>query len=76
MADGIAQNTNDSSGFAFDVLVALAEGGLVGTLSYIGVGALANLPVFLIPVASALPVGVVLGVVVAVKQLRQAWKNR
>ena len=62
-------------GFGYDVTLAVAEGGLVGTLSAVGLTALSTLPVVLIAAPFAIPVGVVVGVVTAVQGIRKAYKG-
>ena len=63
-------------GFGWDLVVALSEGGMIGTLSAVAIGALSNLPVVIIGATYAVPVGLVVGVMTAAKLVRSAYKNR
>ena len=61
--------------FAVDTVEGIAEGGLIGTFSYILLGALANLPVAIVPAANTLDVGLAVGAIVAIIQVAKAFKD-
>lgn len=82
MSDEIANNSNnnekkslDGRNFGIEMAEAFGEAGLIGTMVYVVLGALVNLPVSVLTLSEILPVSLVTAAIIAIVQIRKAFKR-